>query len=368
MRVSSPTVILIPGVGMVNWGKTKSESRVVAEFYKAAIGVMRGAEAVSSYTALPRQEAFDIEYWLLEEAKLKRMPAEKELSRRVVAVFGAGSGIGEALTARLLDEGATVVALDLKEDAAKQTAAVQLDRLGMGIGVAGTGTSGGGDILGLRCDVTVRSSIRKALDEAVFAYGGLDSVVVTAGYYTSTAPNAGANGAGDAAWATSFAVNAVGPYLVADEAATIWDKQDLSGSLVLTTSVNGVVAKQGSFAYDTSKAAANHLVRELAIRFAPRIRVNAVAPATVIEGSSMFPRERVIESLKKYGQDHDDGDSTEILRDRLARFYADRTLTKQPIRLVDQTEALFLLVSDRFSRTTGQVINVDGGLVEAFQR
>ena len=368
MRVSSPSVVLIPGVGMITWGKTKSESRVVAEFYKAAIGVMRGAEAVSSYTALPRQEAFDIEYWLLEEAKLQRMPSEQELSRRIVAIFGAGSGIGQALAARLLNEGATVVALDLKEEAAAATAEEQLGRVGMGIGVAGSGASGGGDILGLACDVTSRQSIRAALDEAVFAYGGIDSVVVTAGYYSATPPRAQANGRGDESWVTSFSVNAVGPYLVADETSRIWDAQDLSGSLVLTTSVNGVVAKQGSFAYDTSKAAANHLVRELAIRFAPRIRVNAVAPATVIEGSSMFPRDRVIESLKKYGLDHADDDSTEVLRDRLARFYADRTLTKQPIRLVDQTEALFLLVSDRLSRTTGQVVNVDGGLVEAFQR
>lgn len=372
MRVSSPTVILIPGVGMVTWGKTKSESRVVAEFYKAAIGVMRGAESVSSYTALPRQEAFDIEYWLLEEAKLQRMPAEKELSRRIVAVFGAGSGIGRSLTTRLLNEGATVVALDLVADAARETAEAELGRVGMGIGVAGTGSSGGGVILGLGCDVTERSSIRQALDEALFAYGGVDAVVVTAGYYTPTpslsARDAGPNGVDDSAWTTSFAVNAVGPYLVADEVARIWDAQQLSGSLVMTTSVNGVVPKQGSFAYDTSKAAANHLVRELAIRFAPNVRVNAVAPATVIEGSSMFPRDRVIDSLKKYGIEFGEDDSTETLRDRLAGFYADRTLTKRPIRLADQTEALFLLTSDRFSRTTGQVINVDGGLTEAFQR
>lgn len=374
MRAASPTVVLIPGVGMIAWGKTKSESRVTAEFYRAAIGVMRGAESVSTYTALPRQEAFDIEYWLLEEAKLKRMPPEKELSRRIVAVFGAGSGIGKALAPRLLDAGATVVALDLKEEAAVATADEELKRVGMGIGVAGTGISGGGDIFGTGCDITQRASIRGALDEAIMAYGGLDGVVVTAGYYSATpgaaAPGAAAptNGSADAAWVTSYAVNAMGPFLVADESARIWDAQGLTGSLVLTTSVNAVVAKQGSFAYDTSKAAANHLVRELAIRFAPNIRVNAVAPATVIEGSSMFPRERVIESLAKYGVEHGDDETTEALRDRLARFYAERTLTKQPIRLSDQVEALLLLVGDRLSRTTGQVINVDGGLVEAFQR
>ena len=156
--------------------------------------------------------------------------------------------------------------------------------------------------------------------------------------------------------------------VVADEAAQIWDAQGLSGSMVVTTSVNGVVAKQGSYAYDASKAAANHVVRELAIRFAPNVRVNAVAPATVVEGSSMFPRDRVIDSLKKYGLEYNDDESTEALRDRLADFYAQRTLTKQSIRLSDQVEAVFLLASDRLGKTTGQVLNVDGGLVEAFQR
>ena len=208
MRVSSPTVILVPGVGMITWGKTKSESRVVAEFYKAAIGVMRGAEAVSSYTALPRQEAFDIEYWLLEEAKLKRMPPESELSRRIVAVFGGGSGIGQAVTRRLLDEGATVAAIDLNEAAVRETAEAQLQRVGMGIGVAGTGISGSGNIIGLGCDVTDRESIRRAFEEMLLAYGGVDSVVVTAGYYAPTP----AGSAGDKSWTTSFAVNATGPY------------------------------------------------------------------------------------------------------------------------------------------------------------
>ena len=163
-------------------------------------------------------------------------------------------------------------------------------------------------------------------------------------------------------------MNVIGPHTVADEAARIWKAQALPGSLVITTSVNAVVAKKGSLAYDTSKAAANHLVRELAITLAPHVRVNAVAPATVVEGSGMFPRDRVIASLAKYGLPYGDDDSDDELRERLARFYAGRTLTNEPITPADQAEAIFLLVSRRLAKTTGQVVHVDGGLEAAFLR
>jgi len=156
--------------------------------------------------------------------------------------------------------------------------------------------------------------------------------------------------------------------MVAEEAARIWAAQGLPASLVLTTSVNAVVAKKGSVAYDTSKAAANHLVRELAIELAPLVRVNGVAPATVVEGSAMFPRERVIASLAKYGLAYAEKEPTEALTAKLARFYADRTLLKRPITPADQAEALFLLLGDRLWQTTGQIVTVDGGLSEAFLR
>jgi rhamnulose-1-phosphate aldolase/alcohol dehydrogenase len=365
IRGGEPTVILIPGVGMIGWGKTKSESRVTAEFYKTAIAVMRGAEAVSSYTALPRQEAFDIEYWALEEAKLRRMPPEKELARQVVAVVGAGSGIGRATADRLIQEGAAVAAIDLDEAAARATADAILERVGMGIGVAGTGLSGAGDVVGLGTDMTDRDHIRSTLDDVVFAYGGIDHVVVTAGLYASPDTEGRVP---DPAWDASFRVNVTGPFVVADEARRVWDAQELDGSLVVTTSVNAVVPKKGSFAYDTSKAAANHLVRELAVALAPRIRVNAVAPATVVEGSAMFPRDRVIASLAKYGLPHSEDESDDTLRERLAGFYAERTLTGHAITPADQAEAIFLLVSPRLRRTTGQLLNVDGGLEAAFLR
>ncbi|NNE34128.1 MAG: SDR family oxidoreductase, partial [Rhodothermales bacterium] len=311
------------------------------------------------------QEAFDIEYWLLEEAKLKRMPAEKELARQIVAVIGAGSGIGKEVAERLIKEGAVVAAIDYNEASVNATANEILNSIGMGIGVAGTDLSGSGDIIGLKADISSRESIKASIRDTIFAYGGLDHVVVTAGLYVSPDKQGQIP---DEKWADTFSINVAGPFLVASEAERIWTAQELSGSMVVTTSVNGVVPKKGSIAYDTSKAAANHLVRELAVTLAPHVRVNAVAPASVVAGSSMFPRERVIASLTKYGLAHDESDDTEALRDRLAQFYAGRTLTNQPVTPADQSEVIFLLLSQRMAKTTGQTINVDGGLLEAFVR
>lgn len=365
MRDANPTVILIPGLGMVAWGKDKSESRVTAEFYNCAVEVMRGAEAIDKYIALPQQEAFDIEYWLLEEAKLRRMPPEKELARQVVIIVGAGSGIGREVAHRLVKEGAHIVCVDVKKETADNTAKEITDKYGLGIGVAGTGISNCGLAIGLACDITNRASIRAMLDEVALAYGGFDSIVVTAGVFW---PSDTTGHIPDDKWAFTFGVNVTGSYLVGDEAAKTWKEQGLTGNLVLTTSANAVVAKKGSVAYDCSKAAANHLVREMAIELSPLVRVNGVAPATVVQGSSMFPRDRVIGSLAKYNIPYTETEGDDSLRSKLARFYADRTLTKAPITPADQAEAFFLLVSQRLSKTTGQVISVDGGLYEAFLR
>lgn len=365
MRDPNPTVILIPGLGMIAWGKDKSESRVTAEFYNCAVEVMRGAEAIDEYISLPQQEAFDIEYWLLEEAKLQRMPAEKELARQVHIVIGAGSGIGKETAHRLVKEGAHIVCVDLNEEAAKATAKEITDKLGQGIGVAGTGISGCGVAIGLAANITDRTSIRTMLDQVALAYGGFDSIEVTAGIFV---PSDTTGHIPDDKWALTFGINVTGLYLVADEANKTWKEQGLPGNLVLTTSANAVVAKKGSLAYDTSKAAANHLVRELAIELSPLVRVNGVAPATVVKGSAMFPRDRVIGSLAKYDIPYSDDEETESLVNKLAKFYADRTLTKNPIMPSDQAEAYFILVSERLNKTTGQVITVDGGLHEAFLR
>ncbi len=364
MRDSAPTVVLIPGIGMIAWGKNKSESRVTAEFYNCAIQVMRGAEAIDEYIALPEQEAFDIEYWLLEEAKLRRMPPEKALARRIILVVGAGNGIGKATALRMACEGAHIVCADIDLKAAQQTADELARIYGQGIGVAGSGISGCGPAIALAINITNRESIRSVLRETLFAFGGLDHVIVTAGVYI--APKPGCNADDD--WRKTFDVNVFGQHLIADETKRIWQEQGLNGSLVLTTSVNGVVPKAGSLAYDTSKAAANHLVRELAITLAPLVRVNAVAPATVVAGSTMFPRDRVIDSLRKYQIEFSESEVTEALRDKLADFYARRTLTRSPITPEDQAEAIAFLVGEKSSKTTGQIISVDGGLHEAFLR
>lgn len=365
VRAVSPTVILVPGLGMMAWGKSKSESRVTAEFYKAATGVMQGAECVSSYTAIDRQEAFDIEYWQLEEAKLQRMPPEKPLSRHIAAVFGAGSGIGRATARRLVADGAVVAAIDLDGDAAQQTADDILKDIGKGIGVAGSGLSGCGDIIGLGCDITDREAVHHTLNRVVMAYGGVDHIIITAGLYVSPDQRGHVP---DKAWDAMYAVNVKGPFLIATEAARIWTAQNLRGSLTIASSINAVVPKEGSLAYDASKSAVNHLIRELALMLAPNIRVNGVAPATVIAGSGMFSRPRVEASLAKYGLPFEAEEDENELRNRLADFYASRTLTKQQVTVEDQAEAILLLTNGQLPKTTGQILTVDGGVKQAFLR
>jgi len=220
MRDPNPTVVLIPGIGMVAWGKNKSESRVTAEFYSCAVEVMKGAEAVSKYQGLPRQEAFDIEYWSLEEAKLQRMPPEKELARQVCVVIGGGSGIGRETCGRLIKEGAEIVAVDLNEEAAKQTASELEAKVGRGIGVAGSGLSGCGDVVGLSADITDGASCEAMIKKALFAYGGVDHVIVTAGYF-ATPDKQGFNTPDQ--WDRSFKINVTGLYNAAEAGRKVLD-------------------------------------------------------------------------------------------------------------------------------------------------
>ena len=350
---------------MIAWGKNKSESRVTAEFYNCALEVMRGAEAVDEYVAIDQQEAFDIEYWLLEEAKLRRMPPEQEMSRQVAVVIGAGSGIGKSVCHRLLKEGAHVVCADTNSEAAEATAAEMVKKAGLGIGVAGSGLSACGPTLARSADMTKRESLSRLFEDVLLAYGGMDTLIITAGVFF---PPDASGRISDSQWRQTYDVNVIGPAMVAEEAHSVWLRQGLSANLILTSSVNATVSKVGSLAYDSSKAALNHLVRELAIELAPLVRVNALAPATVVAGSSMFPRERVLSSLSKYQLPYDKQEDTEILKKRLADFYAQRTLLKEEISPEHQAEAIFLLASERLCRTTGQLVNVDGGLQEAFVR
>ncbi|MXV93477.1 MAG: SDR family oxidoreductase, partial [Chloroflexi bacterium] len=214
-------------------------------------------------------------------------------------------------------------------------------------------------------DIACAENVADLLRQTTLAYGGVDDIIITAGLFIT--PDAQGRNTAEQ-WRATFDVNVRGGYLVAMAAREVWAAQGLSGALILPTSVNGVVPKAGSLAYDTSKAAANHLVRELALELAPLVRVNGLAPATVVAGSSMFPRERVINSLRKYAIEFTQDEATAKLRERLANFYAQRTLTKAAIHPSDQAEVAYLLISDAFSKTTGQIINVDGGLHAAFLR
>jgi rhamnose utilization protein RhaD (predicted bifunctional aldolase and dehydrogenase)/NAD(P)-dependent dehydrogenase (short-subunit alcohol dehydrogenase family) len=380
LRDANPSVVLVPGVGMFTFGKTKKEARITAEFYANAIHVMSGATALASesaaaaaagalpqaktaevapaftsmhnYVALPPREAFRIEYWQLEEAKLRRMPPEKEFSRKIMLVAGGAHGIGRATAEQLVAAGAHVMIAD-KDEAAARTAEQEI---------------GKGDreaVKSCGIDISNRASIQAALKATAMAFGGIDGVINTAAVFL-TPPSDGA--LDESHWRTTLDVNVTGNYLLADEARRIMQTQGLPAVIVLTSSANAVVPKRGSEAYDVSKSAVNHLIGELAVGLKPLIRVNGIAPATVVAGSTMFPRDRVITSLAKYDLPHKDDEATEVLRDRLANFYAERTLTKAPIRPQDCAEAIVWLASDRSSRTTGHVIPVDGGLPEAFLR
>jgi NAD(P)-dependent dehydrogenase (short-subunit alcohol dehydrogenase family) len=284
---------------------------VAGEFYVNAINVMRGAEALSTYQPISDREKFRIEYWALEEAKLQRMPPEKEFSRKVAVVVGAGSGIGREVVLQLARKGAHVVATDMNlagaEAVAKEAAAL----------------SNGEMAIAAELNLTSRESIRAALRKTVQQFGGFDILINTAAIYPTPDPSTPA----EAVWGQALSVNVTSNHVLAQEAATILKAQGLPASIVLTSSANAVVPKHGSEPYDVSKAAINHLIRELAIGLGPEIRVNGIAPATVVAGSAMFPRDRVMVLLKKYSIAFDEPEFTEDLRSKLAEFYAKRTIT-----------------------------------------
>jgi NAD(P)-dependent dehydrogenase (short-subunit alcohol dehydrogenase family) len=311
MRDPNPTVVLIPGLGMIAWGKDKSESRVTAEFYNCAVEVMRGAEAIDKYIALPQQEAFDIEYWLLEEAKLKRMPAEKELARQVIVVIGAGSGIGKETAHRLVKEGAHIVCVDSTLETAKATAKEITAKHGQGIGVAGTGISGCGPAVGLACEHhrprqrprharPGRAGLRRLRFHLRHRRHLRGRATPPATFPTTSGPSPSAS---TSPAATSSATRRF----------KTWKEQGLAAASCSPPPPTPPSRRRVRVAYDTSKAAANHLVRELAIELSPLVRVNGVAPATVVQGSAMFPRDRVIGSLAKYNIPYTDDEATESL-------------------------------------------------------
>jgi len=376
-RGSNPSVVVIPALGVFGFGKDKREARITTEFFVNAVHVMAGATALEgdrapdvlpqarrpehardfrsfhNYAALPRSEAFRIEYWALEEAKLQRMPPEREFSRRIVVVIGGGSGIGREVALEVARRGGHVVVADQNLDAAEATwaDARKLSSPDMGIAMA--------------LDLSSRDSIAAAFRATILAFGGIDVLVNTAAIYPTPEPGASAP---ETVWARTMQINVTSNYALADEARRVFAAQTLPASIVLTSSANAVVPKAGSEPYDVSKAAIHHLIRELAVGLGPLVRVNGIAPATVVAGSAMFPRDRVVSSLKKYQIAYNDTETTEQLRDKLAGFYAQRTITRLPILPEDCARAICWLAGDLSAKTTGHVIPVDGGLPEAFLR
>ena len=376
VRDASPTVVLVPGVGMFSFGKNKTESRITGEFYVNAIGVMQGAGALGAntecdeipqagpaaaadqftvhqnYVALPPSEAFRIEYWKLEEAKIRRQPPEKELSRRIALIVGGGSGIGREVALLAAERGAHVVIADRDvkgaEAVAQETQAI----------------AGKEAVSWTSIDIRDRGAIKSALAATIRQFGGLDILINTAALFPSSPDGV----ISDAQWALTLEVNVTANYLLTDEAAKIFAEQGIDASVVLTSSANAVVAKRGSEAYDVSKAALSHLVRELAVTLSPKVRVNGISPATVVKGSTMFPRDRVLASLKKYKLPFEEEMSDDELRSVLAQFYATRTLTHQPIDPKDCAQAILFLAGPHARCTTGHLIPVDGGLTEAYLR
>jgi rhamnose utilization protein RhaD (predicted bifunctional aldolase and dehydrogenase)/NAD(P)-dependent dehydrogenase (short-subunit alcohol dehydrogenase family) len=377
LRDSNPSVVIVPGVGLFGFGKNKREARITTEFFINAIHVMAGANALEdgevshplpqarrpeqskqfthfhNYVALPRSEAFRIEYWTLEEAKLQRMPSEAEFSRKIGLIIGAASGIGREVSLLLARKGAHLLVADLNEAGATKVA----DEAGAVVCQEFVTSAG--------ADLSSFESLQEAVRRTILEFGGIDIVVNTGAIYPVPGPDGELC---DSLWAKTFLVNVTGNYLLARATERTFQDQGLSGSVVLTSSANAVVPKKGSEAYDTSKAALHHLIRELAIKLGPAVRVNGIAPATVVSGSAMFPRDRVMQSLQKYKIVFSESDSTEELRDKLANFYAQRTLTKLPITPELCAAAIVWLAGEHSARTTGHVVPVDGGLPEAFVR
>lgn len=338
MRDPNPVIIIYPAVGMFSFAKNKQTTRVATEFYINAINVMRGAEAITEYTSLPRQEAFDIEYWLLEEAKLSRMPKEQPLSRKVAFITGAGGGIGKAIADKLAAEGANVVLTDVNEDSLKEAhATFKRDISTYAV-----------------CDVTNTESIASAYKKAVIEFGGVDIVVHSAGLAISKA----LEDTTDKDWNILQNILVKGQFDLAKQGTVIMRKQGLGGDYIAIASKNGLVAGPNNVAYGTAKAAQQHMVRLLAAELSKdKIRVNTVNPDGVIVGSKIW------EGAWAEGRAKANG----ITVEELPAFYAKRNLLNEIITPADIAKGVFSFVAI-LDKSTGNIINVDGGMANAFVR
>ncbi|MEV7996790.1 bifunctional aldolase/short-chain dehydrogenase [Streptomyces sp. NPDC086077] len=340
MRGADPAVVLVPGVGMFSFGKDKQTARVAGEFYVNAVNVMRGAEAVSSYAPIEKSEKFRIEYWALEEAKLRRMPKPKALATRVALVTGAGSGIGRAIAHRLVAEGACVVVADLDSGNAARVA----EELG-----------GCDKAVAVTVDVTSEEQIAEAFQAALLAFGGVDLVVNNAGI--SISKPLLETSAGD--WDLQHAVMARGSFLVSREAARVMTAQGLGGDIVYIASKNAVFAGPNNIAYSATKADQAHQVRLLAAELGEQgIRVNGVNPDGVVRGSGIFAGGWGAQRAAVYG----------VPEEKLGEFYAQRTILKREVLPEHVAAAVFALTGGELTHTTGLHIPVDAGVAAAFLR
>lgn len=338
IRDANPVIIIYPGVGMFSFAKNKQTTRVASEFYINAINVMRGAEAITEYTSLPRQEAFDIEYWLLEEAKLQRMPKEKTLSRKVALVTGAGGGIGKAIADKLVAEGANVVLTDINEESlinANNTYKRDISTYAV-------------------CDVTSTSSIAEVYKKACLAFGGVDIIVHSAGLAISKP----LEDTTDKDWNILQDILVKGQFDLAKQGVEIMRKQNLGGDFISIASKNGLVSGPNNVAYGTAKASQQHMARLLAAELGKdHIRVNVVNPDGVIVGSKIWEGDWAAGRAKAYG----------IKVEELPAHYAKRNLLNEIIYPSDIADGVFACVGI-LNKTTGNIINVDGGMPNAFVR
>ena len=343
MRDPNPVVYLVPGVGMITFANDKATARISAEFYTNAINVMRESSAVSEYCGLPEQEAFDIEYWLLEEAKLQRMPKPKSLAGRVAFVTGGAGGIGSATADRFLSEGACVVLADIDKALLSKTCKQLVS------------THGSDRVREVVMDVTDESQVSAAFATTAREYGGLDILVSNAGIASSAAVE-------DTTlelWNKNMDILSTGYFLVSRDAFRVFKRQDLGGAVVFVASKNALAASPGASAYCTAKAAEVHLARCLALEGASGgIRVNVVNPDAVLQGSKIWSGEWLQQRADAYGKNTEE----------LQAHYRDRSLLKREVLPEDIAEASFFLVSDASAKSTGNIINVDAGNVQSFTR
>jgi rhamnulose-1-phosphate aldolase/alcohol dehydrogenase len=343
IRDANPVVILYPGVGMFTFAKNKQTARVAAEFYTNAINVMKGAEAISDYTSLPRQEAFDIEYWLLEEAKLQRMPKPKSLSGRVALITGSGGGIGKAIAKKFAEEGACVIINDINEERISETVS-EFEKIFTKDNVAS-----------VKLDVTDEQTIEEAVKVAALDFGGVDIVVNNAGISISKPIRE--HTLDD--WNKLYDILVKGQFLVSQSCIHVMRSQGFGGDIINIVSKNSIVAGPNNVAYGSAKAAQAHLSRLMAAELgADKIRVNIVNPDAVISDSNIWAGGWAEGRAKAYG----------ITVEELPAYYAKRTLLNETILPEDIANACFAFVGGLLNKSTGNILNVDGGIAAAFVR